>query len=174
MTRDEVKKTLAVIKSFYPSWKIEDPALAVEAWTMMLEDYDYNQIQWAVKRYTLTDKSGFAPSIGQLIAQLREANPVKTMSEAEAWGMVQRAIRNSAYNAKEEFDRLPKLVQRAVGSYEVLNAWAMTDIEDTSYIQSNFLRVFSELSKREEIDNALPPSMRIGTTEERKLIDGKP
>ena len=74
MTRDEVKKTLAVIKSFYPSWKIEDPALAVEAWTMMLEDYDYNQIQWAVKRYTFTDKSGFAPSIGQLIGELREAN----------------------------------------------------------------------------------------------------
>ena len=172
MTRDEVKKTLAVIKSFYPSWKIEDPALAVEAWTMMLEDYDYNQIQYAVKRYTLTDKSGFAPSIGQLIGELREANPVKTMSEGEAWGMVQRAIRNSAYNAKEEFDRLPKLVQRAVGSYEVLNAWAMTDIENTSYIQSNFLRVFSELSKREEIDNALPPSMRIVLQEERKMLDG--
>ena len=174
MTWDETKNVIAIIKGIYPKWEISNLKATVDAWHIILEDYDYNSIQWAIKRFAVTSNTGFPPSVGQLIAQLREANPVKTMSEAEALGMVQKAIRNSAYNAKEEFDRLPKLVQRAVGSYEVLNAWAMTDIENTSYIQSNFLRVFSELSKREEIDNALPPSMRIGTTEERKLIDGKP
>ena len=161
MTRDEAKVIVASIKSLYPNWKLEDPKLTVDTWAVVLEDYDYKAIQYAVKRFALTDKSGFPPSIGQLIGQLQEASENGGLSGMEAWGLVLRAIRNSAYNSETEFANLPKTVQRAVGSPNTLRSWALTDIDSTSVLQSNFLRIYASVVESERKESVLPERMRL-------------
>ena len=161
MTRDEAKVIVASIKSLYPNWKLEDPKLTVDTWAVVLEDYDYKAIQYAVKRFALTDKSGFPPSIGQLIGQLQEASENGGLSGMEAWSLVLRAIRNSAYNSETEFANLPKTVQRAVGSPNTLRSWALTDIDSTSVLQSNFLRIYASVVESERKEAVLPERMRL-------------
>lgn len=169
MTRDEAKVIVASIKSLYPNWKLDDPKLTIDTWAVVLEDYDAKAIQYALKRFALTDKSGFPPSIGQLVGQLREATENGNLSGLEAWSLVQRAIRNSAYNSVREYEALPKIVQRAVGSAENLKAWALTDIDSTSVLQSNFLRMYSAVCERESKEALLPDRMKL-KGKEIKLI----
>lgn len=58
------------------------------------------------------------------LALVRELNTPKQLNELEAWSLVEKAIRNSIYNSQEEFSKLPPLVQKAVGSPNVLRLWA--------------------------------------------------
>lgn len=51
----------------YPNYKPMDLKETVDVWTMMLEECTYEQISVALKQYILTENSGFAPSIGQLV-----------------------------------------------------------------------------------------------------------
>lgn len=162
MTWDETKTIVGIIKSLYPNWRTDNPKSTVDTWHIVLEDFDANAIQYAIKRYALTDKSGFPPSVGQLVGQLQDATEENGLSGLEAWGLVARAMRNSAYNSKEEFARLPKEVQRAVGSAETLKSWALTDIDSTPVLQSNFLRTYNAVADKARVEARLPESMRIG------------
>lgn len=172
MTWDETKTIVGIIKSLYPNWKTENPKSTVDTWHIVLEDFDSNAIQFAIKRYALTDKSGFPPSVGQLVGQLQEATENGSLSGLEAWGLVLRALRNSAYNAAKEFDALPKEVQRAVGSAETLRAWALSDLDSTPVLQSNFLRTYNAVAEKAKTEAMLPKSMRIGVGE-RIQIESK-
>lgn len=167
MTWDEAKVIVSSIKSLYPNWKLEDPRLTIDTWAVVLEDYDYKAIQYAVKRFALTDKSGFPPSVGQLVGQLQEATENGGLSGAEAWALVYRAMKNSAWHSQEEYERLPKNVQRAVGSAETLKSWALSDIDSTTILQSNFLRTYNAVAEQEKKEAVLPKSMRLG------VFDGK-
>lgn len=161
MTWDETKTIVGIIKSLYPNWKTENLKSTVDTWHIVLEEFDSKAIQYAVKRFALTDKSGFPPSVGQLVCQLQEATENGGLSGLEAWGLVARAMRNSAYNSAEEFSRLPKDVQRAVGSAETLKSWALTDIDSTPVLQSNFLRTYNAVAEKARTEARLPNSMRL-------------
>ena len=67
--------------------------------------------------------------------------------------MVRTAASNSTYHAKEEFEKLPPCVQRAVGSPGTLEKWAKTEQTDLeTVVQSNFLRTYATvLAKQKEL-----------------------
>lgn len=67
MTREETKKIIRIMCDSYPNYKPMDLKETVDVWTMMLEECTYEQISVALKQYILTENSGFAPSIGQLV-----------------------------------------------------------------------------------------------------------
>ena len=126
MTREEVKELLMNIKTYYPNYKIDDPTRYINAWHMMLQDEDCLQVAMALKEYIKTDKSGFAPSIGNLLskAQTNESNFV---DESVAWTKVYKAICNSTYNSESEFEKLDEDIKRAVGDATQLRQWAMSE-----------------------------------------------
>ena len=70
---------------------------------MMLSDYTYQQISVALKSYILSDTSGFAPTIGQLVDMVHSVSKPQELNEMEAWSVVSMAIRNSGYRYTEEF-----------------------------------------------------------------------
>ena len=79
----------------------------------------------------------------------------------EAWSLVSKAIRNSSYNSVEEFVKLPLLVQRAVGTPDNLRNWAVSDCQTIeSVIQSNFLRTYRTVVKRENEINCMPNDIK--------------
>lgn len=160
MTRDETKKIIRIIADSYPNYKPSDISETIDVWSMILEEYPYNQIAMALKAYILTDTSGFAPSIGQLVNKLTSAEP--QLNEMEAWSMVSKAIRNGYYGAEEEFAKLPEVVQKAVGNPANLRAWSHTDESSIeNVVQSNFLRTYRAVVKRESEQSKLPDSLKL-------------
>lgn len=161
MTRDEVKKLIAIVKASYPNFNPQDLSMTVEVWAMMLGEYQYNDVAMALKTYITTDTSGFAPSIGQLVEKMHIVNQPNELNEMAAWGMVSKAIRNSGYHSQEEFDKLPELVKKCVGSPEQLKAWAMTDVDSIeNVVQSNFMRTYRAESKRAHEISKMPMDVR--------------
>jgi len=153
MTREETKKIVMVIASTYPNWHPMDMSFTVDAWTSMLDGFSYQQISTALKAFILTDTSGFAPSVGQLIGLLDRVGNNQELSEMEAWSLVSDALRRSTYYAESEFEKLPDVVQKAVGSPSILRNWAQTDTQSVeNVIQSNFMRTYrTELARSREL-----------------------
>ena len=159
MTRDEVKEIIMIMTYTYPNYKPADITATVDTWTAILSSYQFEHIRAALHSYILSDTKGFAPTPGQLIDKI----PIKSfdMTEMEAWGMVNKALSNSSYHAKEEFDKLPLVVQKTLGRFEVLQEWAGMDIDTVqSVIQSNFIRNYRTVLQREKERNKLPTRLR--------------
>lgn len=157
MTRTETIKLLMVIQSAYPNFKPPDKTVAVDAWYTMLKDMDCNVVQMGLRAYITSDTSGFAPSIGQLINTIYLTQNPQELNEMEAWALVSKALRNGYYGAAEEFNKLPPLVQKAVGSPDNLRNWSQTNTESVeNVIQSNFMRSYRAVVKREEEIKKMP------------------
>lgn len=161
MDRDECKKLIMVIATTFPNFKPTNLSQVVDVWHMMLEEYDYNEMAVALKTYILTDTSGFAPSIGQLVGKAKSISEPNELNEMEAWSLVSKALRKASYYAEEEFNKLPPPVQKAVGSPSQLRNWSQTDIDSVeNVIQSNFMRTYRTVMKRENEMSKLPSDIK--------------
>ena len=152
MTREETVKIIRIMVDSYPNYKPNNISETVDVWQMMLSDYEYNLVAMALKAYILSDTSGFAPSIGQLVGKIQAITRPEELNEMEAWSLVSKAIRNSGYNSVEEFAKLPPLVQKAVGLPDQLMTWALDENYNEQVVSSNFMRCYrNELSRHEEL-----------------------
>ena len=144
MTRDDMKKILAVINSSFPNWKIENISLTIDTWFNFLGHYTYEEVNKAVQTYVLSDSTGFAPSIGQINNLINTINETISgeLTEMEAWNMVAKALRRSGWHAEEEFAKLPPTIQRAVGSAQMLHNWGLDENYNESVVMSNFQRSY--------------------------------
>ena len=163
VTRDETIKILMVVQAAYPNYKPQDKTVAVNVWTEMLADIPYEQVSTAVKAYIQSDKSGFAPSIGDIREKVHNIFAEEDeLNETVAWSLVLKAIRRSTYYSDEEFAKLPATVQRAVASPKQLREWATLEDVDgktLTVIQSNFQRTFRTEQQRERERHKLSPDV---------------
>ena len=144
----------------YPNYKPNNLSETVDVWHTMLSDYDYNLVSMALKSYILSDTSGFAPAIGQIVAKIHSITQPQELNEMEAWALVSKAIRNSIYNAADEYAKLPPIVQKAVGLPSQLMQWAIDDSYNESVVSSNFMRCYRiELAREKEL-SMLPEDAR--------------
>ena len=177
MDREETKKIIRIMCASYPNYRPADISETIDVWASMLSEYSYEHIAVALKSYIATDTSGFAPSIGQLI---QKANfLVKTdgeLNEVEAWTLVRKALRHDYEQAEKEFNKLPELVQKAVGSPEQIRMWATTDEKSVeTVIASNFMRAYKIELKRAEEFARLPESAKnlLGKLSPLKKLEQK-
>ena len=180
MNREETLKVCLIVQSAYPQhyerFGDRERQAMSEVWNAVLTDYTYPVVCAGVKAFISTDTKGFPPSPGQIIDHIHKltAKPENKLSESEAWGMVYKALCNGIYGAEEEFNKLPPVVQRAVGSPDVLRAWAME--ENVNVTQSNFQRSYRTVSEQAREEAKLPQSVvaLIGKMTERMAItDGE-
>ena len=144
----------------YPNYKPNDISETVDVWYMMLSDYDYNLVAMALKAYILSDTSGFAPSIGQLVGKIQTLTKPQELNEMEAWALVCDALKNCGYNYAEEYAKLPPLVQKAVGLPSQLREWSLTENLNKDVIGSNFMRCYRiEVERQNEISK-MPQNVR--------------
>jgi hypothetical protein len=176
MTRDDTKKILMRIQTTYPNWKPQgDLSLVIDVWHEYLEAYTYQEILGAVKAYVLSDTSGFAPTVGQLVGKLhgmmKSIEP--ELGGLEAWSMVSKALRNGYYGAEEEYAKLPPLVQKAVGNPANLRNWSQSDLKSIeTVIMSQFLNAYrAECSRANELA-MIPDSLKL-EMQERMMIEGE-
>ena len=172
MTRDEVKQILMRIQTTYPNWKPQgDLSLVIDVWHEYLEGFTYQDILGAVKAYVLSDTSGFAPTVGQLIGKLRSMlnNNDSEMSALEAWAIVSKALRNGYYGAEEEFEKLPPLIQKAVGTPMNLRNWSQADLKSVeSVVMSQFISSYKTECKRAVEMAMIPQSVLLEMQEKAR------
>ncbi len=173
MTREETKRIIRIISNAYPNWHPENLVDLVDTWTMMLSEYEYTAIALALKTFILSDRGGFAPSIGQLVNVIHEVGAADAvLNENEAWELVYKAICNSTYHAREEYERLPVIVQKAVGSYQNLSSMGRESDFNISVESSNFKRVYRTVVERERKIAAIPKEVRKGIAEMQRTAIG--
>lgn len=145
----------------YPNYKPNNLSETVDVWQMMLDEYSYNQVSIALKAYVTSDTSGFAPSVGEIVAKIQLVSQPQELDGMAAWGLVSKALRNGTYGAVEEFNKLPPLVRQAVGIPDNLKNWATSDYQTIeTVIQSNFLRTYETIVKRTNEINRMPDNIK--------------
>ena len=158
MTRNEVAKICMLIQSMYPGqfakYDEEQKLRMVEAWAIMLEEYEYNAIQVGLKVYESQNKSGWAPSPGQLIDAMNRVahNDITEMSAEEAWVWVKKAI----------------------GSWETIRDMAKCEssVNDTVN-RSNFLKTYNRLQNGAREFASMPESIQKLTMRAAERLNGE-
>ena len=165
MTDVEVTKMFGMVRAAYPKYfnDMSQTQIAnyIDAWNFVFADKDAAQAFKGLRWYLSNDVKGFPPSPGQIIACMNKLTPENTLNELEAWRLVEKAVRNSLYNAEVEFVKLPQKIKRVIRDPGRLKEWSQMDIEEfNTVIQSNFLRSFKMEQQREQEGNNVPLQMR--------------
>lgn len=166
MTFEETGIIMDILTTAYPRFysgpDAPDRTKTLTLWAEMFIHDDVALVAAAVKALIETDAKDFRP-ISELSAKLRLITGGDELTEAEAWGMVAKAIRNSAYGSREEFEKLPSAIRRIVGSPSQLREWAQMDSETVhSVVASIFQRSYKVVAQRErEIAKLLQRSRRL-------------
>ena len=176
MTREECWKLVFVIKSSYPKtyerFSEQDFENLCTAMYMCLSEYTYEQAAKGLKAYLVSDTKGFPPVAGQIIAQIQKLNPEKAPEGSiEAWNLVMRAIRNGSYGAEEEFEKLPRLVQKTLGSPQYLRDEAANSDFNLDVAKGQFMKNYEIIVKRDREMAIIAPGLQI-EEQERVMING--
>lgn len=165
MEKKEIVKIMGTLKAAYPNsfrkMSEDDYKAMIELWDRQFKDYDYKIVMMAIDSIISSDTREFYPPIATIKEMIYKLTHQDEMTEQEAWLLVKRALRNSGYHAREEFDKLPEVIQRLVGSPQQLYDWSMmnTDQVDT-VVASNFMRSYKVRAKHEKELIAIPPSVK--------------
>jgi len=161
MTRQEALAIMAMLKTAYPSFykdlSKEELNAAVNLWATMFSEESIQVVTEAIKALMCTLK--YPPTIADVKEKIAMITQPPIMTEMEAWDMVRRAI--SYYHANEAFANLPPILQKIVGSPNMLREWALMNVETVnSVIQSNFMRSYKAKVAQEKEYAMLPESTR--------------
>ena len=165
MTRDDVIKIMSVLRGAYPHFyrdiSKQEAYDTINLWTDMFSNDDASIVASAVKSLIDGDDKGFPPTIGQVKAKMRLLVGSDELTEAEAWNLVSKAVKNGLYGAVEEFEKLTPAVKRIVGSPSQLRDWASMDSDTLhSVVASNFQRSYKVVATREKEIAALPDDVK--------------
>ena len=154
MNLQETAEILSICKAEWPQsfakMSQKDGEARLNLWSAMFADDDVRLVGAAVKALIVAGDREFAPGVGQVKEQMRKLTAPGEMGEAEAWGKIKRAISNGLYGSKEEFDRLPPLCQKLVGSPSQLRDWAAMDSDELNTgVASNVQRAYRTMQQRE-------------------------
>lgn len=164
MTRKQTATIMEILATAYPRFysgpNAPDLRKSIELWAEMFADDDVAIVAAAVKALIASERE-FPPLIGTVKQKIRELTEKPALSEAEAWGLISKAVRNSIWDSKKEFDKLPANLQKLVGSPSQLKEWAMMDSETLhSVVASNIQRSYKVIAKREEEYKKLPSDVK--------------
>ena len=165
MTVRETGRVMDVLESAYPRYYAgidkQRQERAVIMWASAFSRDDVRLVVAAVQSFIEMDEKGFPPVPGQIKAKIRLITQRGELPESEAWSMIRKAVCNSGYESREEFDRLPPPLQKLVGSASQLREWALMDSGTlNSVVSSNILKAYRTQTAREREFNALPPDVR--------------
>ena len=171
MNREETSKLLTILKINYPqsfrSYTNEETYALLDLWTEAFKNDDAAIVNRAIKSIVYSDTREFAPNIAQVKAKIYDLTHKEDLNEIEAWNMAYKAIRHNGEQAKKEFNKLPKVVQKAVGDYGQLISWALADVCQLSYIQQSFIKNFNKVKEANKYSYV---NQLIGISE-RKMIE---
>ncbi|MDY3037251.1 MAG: replicative helicase loader/inhibitor [Eubacteriales bacterium] len=166
MNRDETKEIIKTIARIYPAFHRDSDArdknATIDLWASLFAEEPPELVAAALKAFIVADEKGFAPSPGQIKAKIRSILQPEEMTEAEAWQIVNKAIKNSGYieNARAEYEKLPDII-KPMAKPQQLREWALQDAAALqTVVASNFMRSFRERSAQIRRYEMLPADVK--------------
>lgn len=178
MTISQTAQMMAILRAAYPRFYIgmtdEDAEAALNLWHGFFADDDASLVSDAVKAFIANDTKGFPPSIGQIREKLDTINQAVNgfeLTPQSAWGLVKRAMKDSAYHSAERFAELPEVVREVVGSPSQLHDWAISDDGvSESVLASNFQRSYAARAEQHRTIRRMPGDVRARIERDRQMI----
>ena len=158
-TLNEVVSVIGVLKLAYPSFGArltEDEWAALpRVWHRLLRDIPFDLLDAAAAHYATISGAAFPPSIAELRDMaFKVANPNRVSAE-EAWGEVQKAIRQTGFYRAPEFD------DPAIGRAVQIIGWrALCLSENEMADRAHFFRVYQAVAEREKHNALMLPEVR--------------
>ena len=167
MTREEVTQMLSLLKVTYPAFyskmKRDDLILIVDLWSDMFRDDDVNIVIYALKELIATH-SGFPPDIAAVKNKMKElcSSATGEATDEELWLLLKRAVSNGIYGAQQEFEKLPRVLQRYLGSPRTLTEFAYIDSDTFNTVNhGQFLKQIKIIKEREEYSLRMPDEVKM-------------
>lgn len=165
MTKQETAMIITMLQSNYPdAHKNMDTRLVkgmVDTWYLIFRNDPLELVQGAVLAHMATDTNPFMPNVGVIRKKMLEIaatqeQKANDITPHEAWMQVYEAICNSAYHSREEFEKLPTLTQRLIGSPSQLFLWATTENLNMEVVGANFQKSFAMAQGKQNQELAEP------------------
>lgn len=162
MTRDEVVAILGTLKTAYPRFYTDmskqEMMNTIDLWTEMFAHEDARLVTVATKNLINTFK--WVPTIADIKEEMYKLTETKNETPIELWNCIKKAIRNSAYNSYEEFQKLPEAAKTFVGSPNQLREWALSTDYNDGVVKGQFLKQVEVIQKREKDNKLMLPQVK--------------
>lgn len=167
MTKQETTQILALLNAAYPAFYSKMSRMEIDGvialWAEMFVDDDFGLVKYALKELIATH-TGYPPDIAALkskIAEITQAATDKPTHE-ELWQMLKAAASNGFYGAAQEFEKLPPVLKRYVGSPATLREYAMIDADTFNTVNhGQFLKQIKVIEDREEYASRMPEDVKL-------------
>jgi len=155
MVKSDMMKILAVLTQMYPKFEVND--IKAQIFFELLGDLEYNMLQTAVKKHMLL--SEFPPTIAELRKLSVEiTNPSMQVTAAEAWGEVERAIRNHGmWDIQKALESMSEQTRKIVKFMGFESICMSENIEVT---RGQFLKMYGQVETREKTEALLPENLK--------------
>ncbi len=162
MNREEIIEIFGILKVAYPRFYAnmtkDEAEKTISLWNEMFKDDAPELVAIAVKKLIM--ELQFPPTIADIKNTMYKLVD-KTEDNTELWNKFIKALKNSGYNSKEEYEKLPEIVQKFAGSPERLKDYAMMDLEViNTVVKGQFLKQIDSLKVRQKENAMLPEATR--------------
>lgn len=167
MTREETASMLTLLRVTYPNFygkmKNTDMQLILDLWAEMFIDEDVNIVKYALKELIATH-TGFPPDIAAVKNKIKDlvstANNEPT--DEELWQILKRAASRGYYCSVEEYEKLPAVLKRFVGSPATLREYALIEADKfNTVVHGQFLKQIKVIKEREEYSQRMPADIKL-------------
>lgn len=162
MTKNDVVKIFIVIRTAYPNFyremKKEDLEATINLWTEMFAHENTQLVVAAVKNLINTFK--WPPTIADVKDEMYKLTQTETETPVEMWNKIKSAMSRASYYAQEEFDKLPEVAKRFVGSPNQLREWALSVDYNDGVTKGQFFKQYEILKQREKDNKLMLPEVR--------------
>lgn len=167
MTKQETTQILALLNAAYPAFYSKMSRMEIDGvvalWAEMFVDDDFGLVKYALKELIATH-TGYPPDIAALKTKIAEVTQAATdkPTHEELWQKLKAAASNGYYNARAEFEKLPPVLKRYVGSPATLREYAMIDADTFNTVNhGQFLKQIKVIEDREEYAQKMPDNVKM-------------
>lgn len=169
MTKDDTKKMIMYLRTAYKGFCDGlDLTAVVNVWHDAFRDEDVHIVSEATRNYTKSCQ--YLPTIAGIQKQIDLIRNPQT--DAELWALIVKAAKNSTYGAVEEYEKLPDICKKFVGSPTALKDFGQIDQGTLqTVVKSQFTKSAPMIRERTNVQSGLPDSVRaaIDAAKQRML-----
>ncbi len=162
MKKNDVVKIFIVLRTAYPNFykemKKEDLEATIDLWTEMFAHENPALVVAAVKNLINTFK--WPPTIADVKDEMYKLTQTETETPVEMWNKIKAAMSRASYYAQEEFDKLPEVAKKFVGSPNQLREWALSIDYNDGVTKGQFFKQYEILKQREKDSKLMLPQVR--------------
>ena len=180
MTKKETIEILAIMRTSYPRFyqttqSNEDVNATINLWYEMFQNDNASLVTLAVK--SLIQTLEYPPTIADVKKEMSKmVGAVNNESLAtDEWNAIKKALGNSIYGSEEEFEKLPPIAKRFVGSARQLRQWGMSEDFNSDVVKGQFLKQYETIKERQKYTELIQGNQRLKellTNTAQNLLEG--